>query len=1533
MSRVAALSLTLLALLHSPLAGQPKRIPPPPVAEREPAFTLTTDKRLAGHLEVALEQVQKKDWAVAVTLLQKVLDETEGGFALVTRKGPDGKETKILVNASAEAERILAAMPEAGRAAYEKENGKIAAEFLGTARIFGENKLLVEVGRRYLHTEAGIEAAERLAVHHFDRGDYIGSAPWFEKLLSRTQPEKLAPITLFKAAVGLSSALASKDQLDAVWNSLEARVGKDGLKVADKTLSLEELKKEVKTRSNQRAVEALDWRLFRGDASRSAPAAGGVPFLDPLWKHEIVTEGQTRDWLKQASEHLRSEKQPVLSPFHPLSIMGKKDQMPLVIYRGFWGLHARALRDLPKEDPPVKRGEVYWEAPSQWSLDRMVREPRVVGTLNSWMQSYLANRTRPSVLFENTLFGSLSTDGTHVYAVEDLQVPPASREDVDRFGRPDPVGPGGPLGEAIRHNRLQAYQEEGKLIWDVGSKGGKNEAADSFFLSAPLPLAGKLFVLNQKEHDLRLLALDPATGAVLSARKLGKLADEVPDAAHRRLLALHLAHANGILVCPTDAGAVLGVEAATGRTLWAFQYEPQEARRVPGPFGGPPGMVMREGRWVPVPQPPVSVYSAPLLARGRAVLAPPDSGALHCVSLRDGQLIWKHARREEDLYVGGIINDVVLVVGKSFCRGLKLSDGKEVWRLETGTPSGLGVATGGRYLLPLAEAKQTREPEICVIDPVQGVIFAHVRSRKKEEVPGNLCFAGDVLLSQTATTLTAYPLLENVLKEVDRRLTKDPKDPVGLSSRGDLKMDRGDVKGAVEDYRAALDNKPAAEVREQIRARHYEALVELFQRDFVVAEPFLKDFEAMSAGRDLLEAVRADRQPRFVILVARGREQQGKRLEAARLYLDLAGRGGAMLEIPGEPGLKVAPAVFARKRLESLLDAATPEERRHIEQEIIDRFKKARSRHGPEALRAFVAIIGQRSDAGRVARLELADRLTEQRDFLEAELRLLEVRRQPQDTKAAARALEQLAVLYVRRGLMPDAVAAYEELARDFGAVFLRDGKTGKDLLDELVTDKRFLPYLDGKQFVPGKQSFKVTEEQGSFPTPGNTCELERAGRELPYFRKYPLKVRLDYNQLKKIDERSGEELWSLNLEGTQVTRLTQAFTAAREPRLRCHLLGHIAVMPLGPVVFAVDPVGERLMWAEKVTSQVAFQSVTVNPADASLKIVYPGGWTQRQPLQGLVTPSVVVIHGEKSLRGIAPLTGAILWERTNLAADLDLFHDGTHLFAVELDAKGDATASHALHMEDGATVKAADFSALYRNKVRAHRGTLVLAGRDDKGKLTLRQYDPLAGKDVWSAAFPAGSLVLESDEENLAGAVQPDGAVTVFDLDAGKQLLKAKLQPDHLKEVTAVALLRDERGIYLACRKPAGATEIATSGLIAGTGTRKLPLNGVLYAFNNDGTLRWFNPAENQTLVVSQFHKLPLVVLSARQEHFIGGKERHVLLTRVFDKRTGKLLYDKQGTARANVFHSLRVDGSTGVVELIACNFKVRFEPRAGKD
>jgi outer membrane protein assembly factor BamB len=298
-----------------------------------------------------------------------------------------------------------------------------------------------------------------------------------------------------------------------------------------------------------------------------------------------------------------------------------------------------------------------------------------------------------------------------------------------------------PLRDAALENRLHCFDlKTGKLKWDLGrgvEHGG--EWSSSCFLGPPLPLDDKLYVLNQKDvprlGELRLACLNPAGGqnGKGSAEWIATLAT-MPEplllTPLRRTQALHIAYADGLLLCPTNAGRLIAVDRRTHKVRWTYTYS--QAKK---PGSG----------WV---------GTTPIIHDGKVVFTAPDGDAVYCVDLQTGKERWK-AARDGDLYLGAVSSGTVLLVGPKRCRALRLADGRARWNVETGAPSGRGSLSAGRYYLPLQRGTKSGKAEICVLDLNKGRVLHSLRL-PGGAVPGNLVFAEGILLSQSATELIGF---------------------------------------------------------------------------------------------------------------------------------------------------------------------------------------------------------------------------------------------------------------------------------------------------------------------------------------------------------------------------------------------------------------------------------------------------------------------------------------------------------------------------------------------------------------------------------------------------------------------------------------------------------------------------------------------------------------------------------------------------------------------------------------------------------
>jgi outer membrane protein assembly factor BamB len=737
----------LLVLVQAGAVRAQETKPEQPDAPNGQGLTLPTDAALAQKLAAARDYIREHSWDEVAYVLRALLDSKQDVLIPVQRDLAVNQEVTHWTGVRAEAYRLLAALPARGHEVYERTSGSEARALLAAARKEGDLPLLAEVARRYPNTAAGVEATRLLGVYHLDRGRFASAALCFERLLRQEDADRLPPVVLFAAAVAFHRA-GDAVRAEQTWQRLAA-AAPNGLRLSGKSLSLRDLEKEL-SKGAATAADAGEWHLFRGSAGRSAKAQGELAALAAGWQQSTVHEAVTGDWVKAAVRLQEARAQPVLPGFFPVVAGGK------AVYRSYRGIHAVDL----------VTGRTGWEAASEWGLESLVHELRSYPNLGSWINAYLDSN--PHVLYENGTLGALSTDGTRVYAVDDLGVPPFPRNFTGVGGRwgqvfSSTVGPG--LSDATEHNRLQALDlESGKLLWELGGPvtsvanglqaAAGRELSDTYFLGPPLPLGDKLYVLADKGQELRLVCLEAADASVSWSQIVAVAPAKVLADPGRRVQAAHLAYGDGILVCPTQAGVVVGVDLFTRSLAWATAYRRELPPPIPDQFGG------RRWRFAPLPPPKLGIgwkASAPLVQSGKVVVAAPDGLSLLCLSLGDGKLLWEADRTEDDLYVAGVFSGKVLLVGRQACRALDLADGKPLWKAETGVPSGLGLAEGKAYYLPLKATAGDRGPAVGVLDLERGAVRAFLPLPGKD-VPGNLLFCKGRVLSQTATTLTTYTL-------------------------------------------------------------------------------------------------------------------------------------------------------------------------------------------------------------------------------------------------------------------------------------------------------------------------------------------------------------------------------------------------------------------------------------------------------------------------------------------------------------------------------------------------------------------------------------------------------------------------------------------------------------------------------------------------------------------------------------------------------------------------------------------------------
>jgi outer membrane protein assembly factor BamB len=1468
-------------------------------AEFSENIRLSPNRKARKSMEAAEDFIKEGSWGEAAHVLQGLLDGKEDAFVKVQRPGPDGIELVHWSSVRAEANRLLGTLPKQGLEVYEVHYGGKARALLDEAKKKSDAQLLAEVAQRYLHTKAGAAATELLGTYHLDRGRSVMAVLCFERLLNNKHlADGLKPTTLLKAAIAYQRG-GDHGRANEIWQRL-AKSHPGRLSLGGQEVALDRLRHEL----DRLPAEAV--------AVGPTPGEAGAPFLDEdlhKWHQATVRQAEARRWLDEAIAYQETRQQTAALPaFRPVAAQGR------LIFRTHYGVVALDL----------KTGKPAWEYGSDWSLDRMAADSGKTLALSQWVPLYLQGGTA-NILFENSVLGSLCADNQLVYVIEDLAIPPHPQylQQNAWGGRARTFL--GPFEEVVNHNTLKALDlQTGKLKWQVG---GKDEWSDSFFLGPPLPLAGKLYALVEKNSEIRLYCLDAATGTVAWKQTLASVRDKLPQDVARRIHAAHLAYGDGILVCPTNAGAILGVDLLTRGLVWAKPYREVSRSQEPR-FRSRRLRYYQFGHNLK----PDWQDAAPVIQDGKVIFTAPDGAAVECLNLRDGNTVWK-AERKDDLYLAGVYRGKALLVGKRGVRALALADGKQVWESTTGVPSGRGAAGAKVYYLPLKAAADGKEPEVCALDIDTGKVVAHAKSRKKE-VPGNLLFAEGRVVSQTIFQVAGYPQLEAKRAEVNALLAKDPKDPLGLGQRAELRLSANDVAGAVADLRTALAGKLDARVRAKARGKLFAALTELLESDFAKAEQYLDDYRdlcrvkvadgATPEERRQAEQEQQQRQARYLALLARGRERQGRLADALQAYREFGAlaRDGQLLPLPGEKGVKARPDVWAQGCIAALLDRATPSERKSLEETIRREWRTAQGKD-VEKLRRFVTVFGPRFREGQEARLRLAQVLGDEhapQTFTEAELLLLEVLQQD-DAASAPRATEALVRLTAEKGLPADSAYWSRRLARDGKKIAAagHEESGGQDPAE-----------LDPRQAWQGV--LKVNESFGSYYHAAQPLvSLEPQGDIPPYFRRHRLAVNVPANELRLIDAYRNT---TIATQGLTRSHVHLGYYNGAQGRCTCHLAGHVVVFQFGHVVYGYDPLGRKLLWEKNLLNTRLPSAYQVLPdGGGGYQAFYPDGRVQHVGRVAVVTASYVCVLTPDGLQALDPLKGTVLWARPGVPTQAQVFGDAQHVYVVAPQAQGQRLLGLAVRSCDGVSVPVPDFSEAFGHKIRTcGRCLLVSETGQPRGNLVLRLYDVQTGKDCWRQEFSPQALLAHNDDPNLLGVVEPDrqGKVTLIDLRTRRTLLSAAADPKDLAGVNEVHLLQDQGQFYLALNatsNPQARGPRPVAGALNNLiGLRSVPVNGWLYAFDRaTGQLQWKNAVEQQMLVLEHFAELPFVLCTARHLQNGDFRQRQVSTTRCFDKRTGKRVYDKT-VPGGTQFYALSLDFPRRKVELVGYNHKVEF-------
>ena len=762
----AAVAVWILATQRLPAADESSFVP---VADwerrilRSRIILRPADARL---LRLARSQVLDGQTRLAALTLQKLLDA--GDSFILSSDGTSIQNARRLAIDLIQSNAKLVAD-------YEAAFGAMAAGLFQQAVERSDELQLRRVVRRFRLTPAGFKAAHRLAVLHFDRGEFETAYQLLSRLLRQSIHRNRVSSN---ARLRLALCSAFTGRADLARKQLAA-LGEKNVRIAGRDV-------QAKSRfGSERASKLRRTSLGSiGGTPQMSSDTNPIPYLRPLWTRQLNDSplvSRTIDQWERNRRFSHPQRSVAVASFPvfagdalsaaDLASMARRNPTtvsnPQAAARLAGGVVI--VRDQERlRAIDVQSGETAWSF-------KLTSSPREA------IESHMQNGGTVSDLLErrgllwNALLGMPAADRRRVYFIDGFSFAERNDSAFNVIKSPPTLVDSKRSYVMPSANRLaaidlsaaaRALEGEAKLLWstagpqdsmewfdqldqqsdgvlvpnemldsihdfsfyDTNSDGRieREEARQSlrkhghagplaghFFLGPPLPVDGRLYVATERDGEINAVALDAESGRVLWVQPVAQTNHKIEADVLRATHPCVPAYVDGMIVLPTQLGVLVAVDAVDGSLVWASPVPDQ------GPYAG---MTNVPGFWATEHE-----QATPSVIHNhgdRLIWMPPFSKWLYCLDMRTGRRWWKAERdgdeqvaggANRDKFVGTVADNVVMIVGSQASRGVSLETGERLWNSQTGMPTGRGLAFGN----PFRTNSDSDHTDVCYLLPLQ----------------------------------------------------------------------------------------------------------------------------------------------------------------------------------------------------------------------------------------------------------------------------------------------------------------------------------------------------------------------------------------------------------------------------------------------------------------------------------------------------------------------------------------------------------------------------------------------------------------------------------------------------------------------------------------------------------------------------------------------------------------------------------------------------------------------------------------------
>lgn len=1397
---------------------------------------------------------------------------------------------------------LLELLPEQQQLKFDRQYTALAEKLFNDAQ---QNEAspeqFAEIATRFASTPAGARAMNYLISYHMERKEFGLAEQYVARLLKYQPPLTRSPQWRTKAAYILKQT-GNQELTTQLLNSSSVPIDlNQPIQIGgatEKPLTWLEKQQILGSTGNQPVDE---WPMLFGSPSHAARARQADPLLIPRWTYPLTSNHSIQAQLKLIQEDLTSADQATIPALPPLAIDGK------IVFRTLKGVQVldaetgaplwqSALENSP-EEAFIKAQLKGQQIPQARGLFDPTPQTRSFSVYNGTDPD---SHALTSLMYRNANWGSQSSDGEHLFILESMRLnlsASGTSRNLNRFRRRR----GDYEEDFWSSNQLVAYDlKTGQPRWKVGGTRFDEPfdlpLAGTFFFGAPTPSGNELYIIGERDREIRVYALDPETGAERWSQQIGNPEQDIALDMVRRWWIAPVAVDQGILICPTTIGLLTAIGQLNHSILWSTRYTTTDSDENGQHFNriNQTSFEPLNQRWTP---------SAPIIIENKVVYTPPDEEALICLDLITGIPLWTKRAKEAMLYMAGVADGKILMVGLNGVTAISLKTGKNSWQTtfdkSAGTPSGQAVIADQHLHVPLQSG------QVWTFDVASGKVINKLFNANASQPLGNLVIHRGQFLSLSTRGLVSYEQKQTFENQIEKIKQRNPTSPLALYKESELLMMSRRYTQAYSQLQQIDRGQLPAEYHDKYHQLLVHCLTEQIRSDFQQHDDLVTVLQQkVSSDSELLEL------KRLLIERARARHE----FPRALTLLQELGQAPADTFFQTQ-NTETQIDCWIAGQAEDLWQQARPAEREQFAQHLSQRSAELLNASSQDQAR-FLHQFGFHTATIPVLR-QLINRNLQSEQFFEAELWLSRLIRQ-QQPELSAEGLAGMIQLCEKHQLFADVKYYLEQLAACDPQLTLPDNQTVEQVMTSTL--KR-LREQSAQHPQPGWRPEKlklIVGGSGRYYT-SREQTLDTSDSNLPFFHTHSLTVDPRENRLAVTETHSNHLIWSTPLRSISQSR-SSSFNESE-------LVGHNLILQHRDMLHLFDLVDHKLIWSQKLEREQSNRypnmfNRTPAPLGTESTLIHrhhPSLAIRNVGMIAAANAEYTCFYSRRKIILVDTRTGQIRWTHENVEQDTRVLGDDRHIYIVSRNREP----RKILRVSDGHQVEPDENVQLLDHAIYQGDSSFVgiTSPNDPKrpgqtaGQTSVFAFQPGSKDLIWNLDFPRDSRFGISSQHFLS-VLNPGGELKIVDLRTGRVQTMETIPREELDSHKDFYVVVNDTHLYLVGHSQARNT-ISVS-------VPSVPVNGTLAVYlRQTGKLIWKQDFKKKHLVLDDQNLLPIILLVSRDYLRTGNRSTSIIHLEALDKQTGKNLLNWKAPMDSNI-RNIRVDYQQKMIELLTYSARI---------